>query len=237
MMNSDIFLNRDFIENEDLNDEDLLLIILLTSEFEFNQLDRNLVNLTYLTKRVAINDNYKLVQKKLKKSFNKLIELDIIKGCAEIERGYYMIDTSAFYFNKERGGYVWLYLSDIIKISGRLDGCNLFKMIRLYTSIMSKMDFSSDLPKDYKNKVYHFGTRYLLYIADLQKKSYEKYIKVLCDNKILYKTSGKKKKSKFMFSFISRYQDKDICELFASLGGDKIGDSLKIYQNNKDLLN
>lgn len=228
-MNTKVFLKKQFISEDAIDDEALLLVVMLASEFAHNDFNKNIISLSYLSKLIASEDNLVSIQKNFKKSLNQLVSLGIIKYCEQMERGYYQIDTTAFYFDK-KNSFCKIYLSDIIAIMQSTNKCNKYKMVRLYLAILSSMDFTDHLPSDYKNKVYHFGIRKILNDTGLDKKTYNKYIQSLSDNKIIFCAKGRKDGALFDSCFISRYKDKELCEKFAISGGKLNNNSVGSYQ-------
>ncbi len=234
-MKEKIFIRRSFVKDNKIDDDMLLLLCVMSSEYGDLSSHSNLVSLQYLTDLFLRKEDKRLL-KKMKDAFNKLVELDIIKVNKEYKKGSYLVDTSNLYFDKSES-FLNVYWSDMRRFSEDLNGCNLAKINRLYVCILNSMDFSSDLPYEFRNKVYHFGMNYLLKKTGFDKRTYSKYLDVLLDNNILYLVKGRMPGSQYISNFISRFDDKNICDAFVKSNIKNATELVSNYNENKSILN
>ena len=235
-MNEQIIINRKHIEDEKINDEVLLLIILLSSKIEHDSSDINYVDMYELLDCIINKNLTDSIRKEIENSFKKLEELNIINNLEEFEDLKFKFSPQSLKYVPFQCSYVRIFLSDIIKICHNIKYHNLYKMIRIYVNILTYADFSSKLPKNYKFKVYHLGRNYLIKKSGINPLSYQEYINFLQDNRIIYLTREKHGSSGFNYNYISRYEDKDICNDMAFIGSQELAKYSSKYKMISNLL-
>ena len=146
----------------------------------------------------------------------------------------FVLDLQKIWIDTEKDRFTVVYPNEVYKIMT----CNektdkRIRILKYYVALISTFDWSLN------SKIGHMIQEYIAEQADCSVKSCRRYNDILVDMKIIYiyksndklRTNDKLKQIKNCYS---RYEDKDICERYASAYEDMYGIEHKIVHTKKN---
>lgn len=146
----------------------------------------------------------------------------------------FVLDIEKLWLDTEKDKFTVVYPNDIYKImtcNEKMD--KRIRMLKYYVALVSTFDWSLN------SKIGHMSQEYIAEQADCSVKSCQRYNDILVDMQIIYvyKSNDKVRiydKLKQIKNCYSRYEDKNLCENYASDFEDENGVEHKIVRTKKN---
>lgn len=221
-----LFLRNDLITGNTLTQDGVLAYIALRTLIDESI---PLYNKTSSTDCISVNRlAYSLI---CEMDYEKALTDSLVRGIAELASGEwisirkdlstnksyeYVLDIEKLWLDTEKDKFTVVYTDDIHKImtcNEKMD--KKIRMLKYYVALISTFDWSLD------GKIGYMSQEYIAGLADNSTRTCQRYNDILVDMKIIYvyKSNDKVRedyKLKQIKNCYSRYEDKGICEQYAS---------------------
>lgn len=181
--------------------------------------------------------------------YEKALTDALVRGIAELASGEwisirkdlstnksyeYVLDLEKIWLDTEKNKFSVVYSNDVYKImtcNEKMD--KKIRMLKYYVALISTFDWSLD------SKIGHMSQEYIAGLADNSTRTCQRYNDILVDMQMIYvyKSNDKVRdgdKLKQIKNCYSRYEDKDVCERYASGYEEMYGVEHKIVQTKKN---
>lgn len=242
-----IFLKNDLITGNTLTQDGVLAYIALRTLIDESI---PLYNKTSSTDCISVNRlAYSLIGEM---DYEKALIDSLVRGIAELASGKwisirkdlstnknyeYVLDIEKLWLDKENDKFTVVYLDDIYKIMTCKDNIDKMdkklRILKYFVTLVSTFDWSLD------GKIGYMSEEYIAGLANIAVRTLQRYNVILAEKQILYiyKSNDKVRedyKLKQIKNCYSRYEDKGICEQYASNYENMYGVEHKIVQTKKN---
>ena len=242
-----IFLRNDLIVGNTLTQDGVLAYIALRTIIDESI---PLYNKTSSTDCISVNRlAYSLIGEM---DYEKALIDSLVRGIAELASGEwisirkdlstsknyeYVLDIEKLWLDKEKDKFTVVYLDDIYKIMTCKDNIDKMdkklRILKYFVALVSTFDWSLD------GKIGYMSEEYIAGLANIAVRTLQRYNVILAEKQILYiyKSNDKVRedyKLKQIKNCYSRYEDKGICEQYASNYENMYGVEHKIVQTKKN---
>lgn len=238
-----IFLRNDLIVGNTLTQDGVLAYIALRTIIDESI---PLYNKTSSTDCISVNRlAYSLIGEM---DYEKALIDSLVRGIAELASGEwisirkdlstsknyeYVLDIEKLWLDTEKDKFTVIYTDDIHKImtcNEKMD--KKIRMLKYYVALISTFDWALD------GKIGYMSQEYIAGLADNSTRTCQRYNDILVDMKIIYVYKSNDKiregdKLKQIKNCYSRYEDKDLCEMYASNYENIVGHNHKIVRTQK----
>ena len=242
-----IFLRNDLIVGNTLTQDGVLAYIALRTIIDESI---PLYNKTSSADCISVNRlAYSLIGEM---DYEKALTDALARGIAELSSGEwisirkdlstsknyeYVLDIEKLWLDKEKDKFTVVYLDDIYKIMTCKDNIDKMdkklRILKYFVALVSTFDWSLD------GKIGYMSEEYIAGLANIAVRTLQRYNVILAEKQILYiyKSNDKVRsddKLKQIKNCYSRYEDKGICEQYASGYEDMYGVEHKIVRTKKN---
>lgn len=239
-----IFLKTELITGNTLTQDGVLAYIALRTIMDESI---PLYNKTSSTDCISVNRlAYSLI---CEMDYEKALTDSLVRGIAELASGEwisirkdlstnknyeYVLDIKKLWLDTEKDKFTVVYTDDIHKImtcNEKMD--KKIRMLKYYVALISTFDWALD------GKIGYMSQEYIAGLADNSTRTCQRYNEILVNMQIIYvyKSNDKVRdcdKLKQIKNCYSRYEDKGICEQYASNYENMYGVEHKIVQTKKN---
>ena len=238
-----LFLKTDLVTGNTLTQDGVLAYIALRTLIDESI---PLYNRTSSTDCISVNRLAYLLIGEM--DYDKALTDALVRGIAELASGElisirkdltikknyeYVLDLEKIWLDTEKGKFTVVYPDDVYRImtcSEKMD--KRIRMLKYYVALVSTFDWSLD------GKIGHMSQEYIAGQAGCSVKSCQRYNDILAEMQMIYvyKSNDKVRdgdKLKQIKNCYSRYEDKNLCESYATGYEDMYGVEHKIVRTKK----
>lgn len=239
-----LFLRNDLITGNTLTQDGVLVYIALRTLIDESI---PLYNKTSSMDCISVNrlaysligemDNEKALTDSLQRGIYELAGgewISIRKDLSTNKSYEFVLDIEKLWLDTEKDKFTVVYPNDVYKImtcNEKMD--KKIRMLKYYVALISTFDWSLD------GKIGHMSQEYIAEQADNSTRTCQRYNDILVEMQMIYvyKSNDKVRsddKLKQIKNCYSRYEDKDVCERYASAYEDMNGVEHKIVRTKKN---
>ena len=239
-----LFLNTELITGNTLTYDGVLVYIALRTLIDESI---PLYNRTSSMDCISVNrlaysligemDNEKALTDSLQRGIYELAGgkwISIRKDLSTNKSYEFVLDLEKIWLDTEKDKFTVVYPNDVYKImtcNEKMD--KKIRMLKYYVALVSTFDWSLD------GKIGHMSQEYIAGLADNSTRTCQRYNDILVEMQMIYvyKSNDKVRsddKLKQIKNCYSRYEDKDVCERYASAYEDMNGVEHKIVRTKKN---
>lgn len=238
-----LFLKTDLVTGNTLTQDGVLAYIALRTLIDESI---PLYNRTSSTDCISVNRLAYLLIGEM--DYDKALTDALVRGIAELASGElisirkdltikknyeYVLDLEKIWLDTEKGKFTVVYPDDVYRImtcNEKMD--KRIRMLKYYVALVSTFDWSLD------GKIGHMSQEYIAGQAGCSVKSCQRYNDILVEKQMIYvyKSNDKVRdgdKLKQIKNCYSRYEDKNLCESYATGYEDMYGVEHKIVRTKK----
>lgn len=229
-MRDDIFLSEDNLLSKDLTDGEIVILLALNGIIVGN-LKENYINYSTLCSAVFDRKVKESERKSIKNSFCKLVQKNIITIIKELDKNTFICNVENVFVNVQQENndsefYVHITKSELQKIMNISENVDNYKLLRVFLCYINSLHKGNLVFENYRNKIGFMPQEYICNISQVHIKSLYKYDKILETNQLIYIVRHKIRMVenqevnyyiKGATNTYSRYQDKELCEEYASI--------------------
>lgn len=217
-MNSKILINKDYLLENELSSEALLVFIELKIKYRKPEIYFNSTLLSIYAFGEDFTDKQRNI---IVKGFNELVDSDIIKINKNIRNEIFICDISEVLKIEKHQFYLSIYMEEFSKIINLNDNVNVCRVLKYFLNLIGTFDAREKTDVKYRHKIGSSSQKTLSNLCKIDVATMIKYNKILEKNKIIHITKRKAavvnqvqsgRIFKQVSNVYSRYEDKKLCE-------------------------